>query len=392
MLLKIYGLFLRLLQWIVSLFYSKTKPHIIIGSSAGTNVNGNSKALFMYMYNASTPIKGYFVTRNKSLYKEFKNTFPIHFLYAYSFRALVKVITAKAFIITHGPWDITPFKIANTKKPLINVWHGFPIKKLGTDAHNLTETQKKKVLGNFDGLVVMSEEEKIHMSRCYHTELENTWVTGYPRNDFSFHCNEAILNQIPYIKGKKVLLYAPTWRDEGKTKLFPFEDFNINELEIFLKKENAIILLRVHKNELKQHNLVENDYLRICDGNVVQEISELLPFIDILITDYSSVYIDQLLIDKPMIFIPYDLEEFKKVRGFNYDFKSVAPGPKVNSFAEFTLAIEKYLTDPTVDELDREAIKNKFHKYQDDQSSKRVFEKIEKLITFSSTHTTDGEN
>ena len=392
MLLKIYGLFLRLLQWILSLFYSKTNRHIIIGSSAGTNVNGNSKALFMYMYNASTPIKGYFITRNKSLYQEFESSYPNHFLYAYSFKAMGKIITAKAFIITHGPWDITPFKITKTKKPLVNVWHGFPIKKLGTDAHNLSENQKKNVLGNFDGLVVMSEEEKIHMSRCYHTKLENIWVTGYPRNDLSFYRNEAILNQIPYIKGKKVLLYAPTWRDEGKTILFPFDDFNISELEILLKKENAIVLLRIHKNELKQHNLLESDYLRICDGNVVQEISELLPFIDILITDYSSVYIDQLLIDKPMIFIPYDLDEFKKVRGFNYEFEAVAPGPKVNTFPEFTTAIEKYLKDSTINALDRKAIKNKFHKYQDDQSSKRVYEKIEKLISFSSTETKDGEN
>jgi len=380
MYLKIYGLFLRLLQWNISLFYTKTEPHIIIGSSAGTNVNGNSKALFMYMTSACTPIKGHFITRNKSLYKEFSTTYPNYFLYAYSFKSLFKVVTAKAYVITHGPWDITPFKITKTKKPLINVWHGFPIKKLGTDGQNLTKKQKKKVLGNFDGLVVMSEEEKIHMSRCYHTKLENTWVTGYPRNDFTFYQNNDVIKQIPYIKGKKVLLYAPTWRDVGKTKLFPFENFNSKELTNFLEANNAIVLLRIHKNELRNHNLEESNVMRVCDGNVVQEINELLPFVDILITDYSSVYIDQLLVDKPMVFIPYDLEEFSKIRGFNYDFNTVAPGPKVGNFTEFTTAIKNYLENPMLDSTERERIKNKFHKYQDNQSAKRVYENIESII------------
>ncbi len=380
MVLKIFGLFLRFLQWIVSLFYNKTKAHIIIGSSAGTNINGNSKALFMYMFNAKTSVKGYFITRNKSLYQEYVAIYPNHFLYAYSFKALRIAITAKAFIITHGPWDITPFKITKTKKPLVNVWHGFPIKKLGTDSHHLTEKQKKKVLGDFDGLVVMSEEERTHMSRCYHTKRENTWVTGYPRNDFTFSENLDILTQIPYIIDKRVILYAPTWRDHGKTKLFPFADFNPSDLEIFLKEQDAIMLLRIHKNELKQHNLEESEFMKICDGNVVQEINELLPFTNLLITDYSSVYIDQLLVDKPMIFIPYDLEEFSKIRGFNFDFNEVAPGPKVNSFKNLLVHIKRYLDNPQLDFSKREEIKNRFHKYKDAQSSKRVYEKIENLI------------
>lgn len=384
MLLKIYGLLLRFLQGLFSIFYHNTKHHIIIGSSAGTNVNGNSKALFLYMVKTSTPLKGFFITRNKLLYREFALIYPNNFLYAYSFKALAKVITARAFVITHGPWDITPFKITKTKKPLVNLWHGFPIKKLGTDAHQLSKIQKKNVLGNFDGLVVMSEEEKVHMSRCYHTKLENTWVTGYPRNDFAFYRNDSILEQIPYAKGKKILLYAPTWRDTGKTRLFPFDDFDIKKLEQFLNENNAVILLRIHKNELKQHNLEENEVMRICDGNVIQEINELLPFMDILITDYSSVYIDQLLIDKPMIFVPYDLDEFSKIRGFNYDFKTVSPGPKVGNFTEFISAIEKYLDDSTIDVSERNRIKKKFHKHHDAQSSKRVYERIENLINSKS--------
>lgn len=378
--LKTFGFFLRLLQIVITKVYNKTNPHIIIGSSAGTNINGNSKALFVYMYTNETSLKAYFISRNKKEYRRLKSEYPNHAFYAYSFSALSKVITCRAFVITHGPYDVTPFKCTNTGRPLINVWHGFPIKKLGTDSHFLTEKQKSKVLGDFEGLVVMSDEEAEIMSKCYHTKPENMWVTGYPRNDFSYISNEKIIDSIPYIKGKKVLMYAPTFRDSGKTRLFPFDDFDADKMIDFLVKNNSILLLRIHKNELIEHNLEENEWIRICDGNVVQEINELMSEIDLLITDYSSSYIDRLLIDKPTLFIPYDLEWFAQYRGLNFDYNEVTPGAKTDTFDSFLREIKNYLDDPSRDSEKRQLIKNRFHKNPDNQSSKRVYDKIENLL------------
>ncbi|WP_456461825.1 CDP-glycerol glycerophosphotransferase family protein [Reichenbachiella sp.] len=379
-LIKIYGLFLRVLQIIISKVDKRRKPQIILGSSAGTNINGNSKALFVYMLQSNTELKPYFITRNYKEYKKHKEDYPENFFYAYSFRALFKVIYAKAFVLTHGPYDVTPFKCTNTDKALINVWHGFPIKKLGIDSHFLTEKQKSKVLGDFDGLVVMSEEEADIMSACYRTKRENMWVTGYPRNDFTFITNHKIIDTIPYIKNKKVLMYAPTFRDSGKTKLFPFEDFNLEKLIEFLSKNNIIMLLRIHKNELIEHNLEENEWIKVCDGDVVQEINELMSVIDLLITDYSSSYIDRLLIDTPTLFIPYDLDWFSEYRGLNFNYDEVTPGAKVYDFENFLIQIKNYLDNPELDAAKRAKIRSRFHKYPDDKSAQRVYEKIEKLV------------
>ncbi|UXX78351.1 CDP-glycerol glycerophosphotransferase family protein [Reichenbachiella carrageenanivorans] len=385
-LLKVYGWLLRFIQIMVCAFYKKRKNHIILGSSAGTNVNGNSKALFLYMLNENTPLKGYFITRNYAAYKTHKKDYPDHFLYAYSWRALIKAISAKAFILTHGPYDVTPFKCVNTEKALVNVWHGFPIKKLGIDSHFLTKKQKRKALGDFDGFVVMSEEEKHIMSKCYQTKLENMWVTGYPRNDFTYVKNEKIIDLIPYTRSKKVLLYAPTFRDSGKTELFPFKDFNIDELINFLSANNTVILLRIHKNELSKHHLEESEWLKVCDGDVIQEVNEIMSIVDLLITDYSSSYIDRLLIDTPTLFVPYDLEWFSEYRGFNFDFNTVTPGAKVFDFKSFLENIKRYLDDPTLDSESRQQIKARFHKYPDNQSSRRVYEQIETLVYSKFSH------
>ncbi|MEO9802570.1 MAG: CDP-glycerol glycerophosphotransferase family protein [Reichenbachiella sp.] len=382
--LKVYGLFLRSLQITASIFYKGTKPHIILGSSAGTNINGNSKALFLYMKASNTALKGYFITRNYSRYKSQIEQHPNHFLYAYSFKALYYCLTAKAYVITHGPYDITPFKITNTGKPLINLWHGTPLKKIGIDSHHATEKAKDKMLDDFDGFIVMSEEEREIISRCYRTRIENTWVTGFPRNDLAFVKNKAIMDEIPFIQGKRVLLYAPTFRDSGKTRLFPFEDFDQPSLIEFLASKNAVMLMRMHKNELAKHKLEENEWLRVCDGNLVEELNELMPVMDILITDYSSSYIDWLIKDGPSIFLPYDLEWYNEFRGFNFDYEEVTPGPKVYDFQDFLFQINRYLDDPSKDSELRQKVKARFHKYPDNHSSKRVYKRIETLLTTKS--------
>lgn len=376
MILKIYGLFLRFLQILIAIFYKKTNNHIILGSSAGTNVNGNTKALFLYMINESTPLKGYFITRNRKLYLESIKEYPEHFLYAYSFRALFIFLSAKAYILTHGNYDVFPFKCTNMGKPLINLWHGFPMKKLGLDCHFMTNRMKRKLVGDYDGVVAISETDELIMSRCLRTKPENMWVTGYPRNDFLFNKDKSILNKTPYAKGKKIILYANTFRDFEKTDLFPFSDFNKEELQQFLIKNNAVMLLRIHKNELKRHNLEENEVIKICDGDTIQEVNELLPFVDVLVTDYSSVYIDYLLLNKPIVYLPYDLDKFTKTRGFNFDYHQVTPGPKVDSFANFINSIEDYLVNPVLDSNKRAKVRNLFHRFLDKQSSKRVYDKI----------------
>ena len=94
---------------------------------------------------------------------------------------------------------------------------------------------------------------------------------------------------------------------------------------------------------------------------------------DILLTDYSSVYFDFLLLDRPIIYIPYDLEEYKRERGLLYDFDEVTCGDKTLTQKQFIESIKNNLENPAKDELKRKEITERFHLYNDGKASERLF-------------------
>ena len=95
---------------------------------------------------------------------------------------------------------------------------------------------------------------------------------------------------------------------------------------------------------------------------------------DILLTDYSSVYFDFLLLDRPIIYLPYDFEEYKNARGFLYDdFEEIICGDKVFTQKDFIESIQNNLENPAKDELRRKAITERFHQHNDGLASERLF-------------------
>ena len=153
-------------------------------------------------------------------------------------------------------------------------------------------------------------------------------MTGYPRNDELYAAN-AQTKQIYRQKfgipdNKKVILYAPTWRettDGGATyQLAPPIDWNKWEKEL---GENYVVMLRTHPYTTKLMNVQFNDF--VLDYTEYPEVNHLLIAADILISDYSSINLDYCILGKPMICFGYDYEEYTKNRGFYYDLRTTMP-------------------------------------------------------------------
>ncbi len=144
------------------------------------------------------------------------------------------------------------------------------------------------------------------------------------------------------------ILYAPTWRPSTETKLFPFDDFDFAKLDSFLKDRGIKIHLRLHPNfESKiSESLVKLDSISLISSNCVKDINQLLGAFDLLITDYSSIYVDFLLTEKPLIFLPYDLEEYNRVVGFSIDYEKLSPGPKPKTMTQFLDDLDALLQSP----------------------------------------------
>lgn len=111
------------------------------------------------------------------------------------------------------------------------------------------------------------------------------------------------------------------------------------------------------------------------------DVQELLAISDILITDYSSCYFDFLLLNRPVTFYAYDLEDYRSNdRGFYYDYEAITAGPIVRDVNHLIIEIEKYLRDPTKDADKRKKKCEMFHKYRDGKSCERTFRTVEKLL------------
>jgi CDP-glycerol glycerophosphotransferase (TagB/SpsB family) len=108
----------------------------------------------------------------------------------------------------------------------------------------------------------------------------------------------------------------------------------------------------------------------------VPDVNDLLPAVDILITDYSSIYFDFLLLDRPMIFSCHDLEEYIRDRGLMMDYDLNTPGPKVRTAEQFLEQLELTLRGDDPARGLRGKLREKFHRFPDAHSAERIAQRI----------------
>lgn len=239
----------------------------------------------------------------------------------------------------------------------IQTWHGTPLKKLAMDMKEVympgTTTEKykenfRKEVQNWDYLLSPNEYSTQIFKRAF--QFNKTVIeAGYPRNDFLYTDNN--LKKISALKkknklplDKKIILYAPTWRDnhfysKGKYK-FDLR-LDLRNLQQQLGKD-YIILLRMHYLVAEQFDLSEYDGF-VYDFSSYLDINEIYLMADLLITDYSSVFFDYANLKRPIIFYTYDIESYRdRLRGFYFNLENEAPGPVVQTNEELVSVILNY--------------------------------------------------
>jgi teichoic acid glycerol-phosphate primase len=264
----------------------------------------------------------------------------------------------------------------------VQLWHSAgAIKKFGLldpSINNRTEKSKdrfKEVYKRFHLVVVGSEKmAKIFKASFDIIDDERILRTGIPRTDFFFDkvsMQETITKlkeQYPVINNKKVILYAPTFRD-GQLNSTDIS-LNINKMYEELKDE-YVLFLRLHPALKKNVTLNRfNDF--IYDVSKYEEINHLLLVADLLISDYSSIPFEFSLLEKPMIFHAYDLEPYSFSRGFWEDYKNNVPGPVTKSTEEIIEVIK-------ANDFNYEKIKNYamlWNQYSNGNSSRNTIMEI----------------
>ena len=235
----------------------------------------------------------------------------------------------------------------------IQTWHGTPLKRIGFD---ITQPQFISGTSYFDQLaqdvakwdLLLSPNpfSTAIMRRAFRFDGE-IYESGYPRNDVlragdADRIAEQVRRRVGVPAGKRVLLYAPTWRDDqyyasGRYRF----DFRF-DLERAWRQlgDDYVILIRGH------HHMADDVPAGTRPGFAVNvtgypDISELFLISDALITDYSSAMFDFAATGRPMVFFTYDLEQYRdNLRGFYFDFEAEAPGPLLASTDEVVAAVQ----------------------------------------------------
>lgn len=318
----------------------------LFSSTDNSHYNYNSRYLFEYVKENLPEITPLFVINDPELRNSLSSKYGKQFfIETESIQGIRQALSAGVWFTSAG---LPAYGTGLHKKRLIiNLWHGVPLKKIALLDPNLKKAARiyfKKIFSeNYTCILTTSHELIPLMARSFAVSEDKIKVWGQPRNDGLFQKNDCreILGQLfPDLpEYTKTVLYAPTFRDYGQVQLFPFKDFDQKQLEAFLDEKNMLLFIRTHVAEQGSAAPYLGKRIRFLGNEQAEDVTGILNIFDCLITDYSSIYIDYLLTDKPMIFLPYDRQQYLDGRGMNFDYDDVTPGPKPETFNDFLDAL-----------------------------------------------------
>ncbi|MEY8752203.1 CDP-glycerol glycerophosphotransferase family protein [Alkalicoccobacillus gibsonii] len=275
---------------------------------------------------------------------------------------------------------VYPLKIRN-KVELIQVWHAVgAFKRFGHSRAGLpgAPTKNSKTHRNYTKAIVSSSNVVTHYAEGFGIKADRIKSIGVPRTDIFFNeeyktrTKKQLREKFTFLKDKKVIMFAPTFRGKGKaTAYYPFEKIDFKLLYENLS-DDYVFIIKLHPF-VRQQLEIPIEYREFFhDFSDYREINDLLLITDVLITDYSSVCFEYALLNKPMLFFAFDVEEYIKDRDFYFNYHDFIPGPLIRNSKDLVSHIqnEEFL----MERLD--SFVNLFYDQKDGKSSKRFVEEI----------------
>lgn len=383
--------------YFLSFLFLRNKKIWIYGSSFGRRFADSPKYFYLYMnQHHGDEIRSIWITKNKELVQILQNHGYEAYV-SYSFKGVFYSSIGGVYLYDNYTKDISFWLSGSAKK--INLWHGIPLKKINMDnvydkvRHPENMWSKVKY-----ALRRMSDEKPSHyvvatsefisdiFSSAFATK--RVIISGYPRNDalisniiddFTTKDDRALL-WIAKKKneGKKIITYMPTFR-ESERRLFDI--INFNEFNHYLQQNQMVLCVKAHpksviKQTLKDMN-VKNTLENIFVIDSIADPYQILKETDCLITDYSSIYFDYLLLDRKIIFFPYDYEEYlSHSRELYFDYDSFTPGIKAYDMK----GLEKALISSDNYQEKRLELKNRMFQLPEIISSELLYTNMKEIL------------
>ncbi|WP_198266404.1 CDP-glycerol glycerophosphotransferase family protein [sulfur-oxidizing endosymbiont of Gigantopelta aegis] len=267
--------------------------------------------------------------------------------------------------------------LLNSKQKTLQMWHGVPLKRMNR-------------LSNITYKYMVSTSTFVNETSLADVIVANQYYDlGYPRNDLllkEHSINDRLLcddNLYQFVKqcfntSEKVIVYMPTHREDTSDIVVSTESIiplDFIQMDKELKQMNAHLIVKLHPfvTQFYERFSPENGYQNILFHSAQGDIYPLLKYTDILITDYSSVYFDFLLLDRPIIFFCYDFERYSNnMGGFVYDYELMAPGEKVIDQEQLITELKQIIQGNDQYHEQRKTVCDCFYTFQDAGSSERI--------------------
>ncbi len=359
----------------------------VFGASRGRRYADNSRYLYEAV-SADASLLGCWISKDRDIVRQLQAS-GFMACYYFSLRALWYSMRANVAVLTHrgNVWDgDLPLFCITAKTCLIQLWHGIPLKKIAFDdrifSYNFDEMSMsfrfRALIGRFlpfllrierpNLAIATSEETRRVLAGAFRVPIDRVVVTGYPRNDVFMRCAEGG-------GGVANILYMPTFRGGEGSEFDPFAagGSSVAEIDRLLVARRMTLAVKLHPfNRISQRvrdDLVRAENIEFLDADIYGQLADY----HLLITDYSSIYFDFILMERPVVFLPFDLQEYKVAdREFYYPYQEVTPGPKVSSWQEAFCKIDTLAEWEPLNRDHYEKVLNRFHKFRDARSCERV--------------------
>ena len=291
------------------------------------------------------------------------------------FRMLKQLARAEYVLLDESDLAISYLNLRK-ETMVIQLWHGCgAFKKFG---YSLKPELQEGYYSNYNLVTVSSPEVVTHFCDAMHLKKGTVRPTGVSRTDYFFDSSkqENARKKLEMVtgkqRGKKIILYAPTFRGNVDDARLPIL-FQISDMYSALS-ENYIIVFKAHP-AIKEKLSIDEKYQNfLLDVTELMMVEELICGCDVYITDYSSVVFECSLMERPILFYVYDLEEYGSERGFYYPYSELAPGPVCRNTSEL---IQELMHIETYDIEHVRQFKDKFMSACDGHATERIISLLE---------------
>ena len=320
------------------------KNKVLFISDVRENIEGNFEYIWKYLdeykYNKVVYLKG-----------DRRNNGGI-----LSFNRMIYDFTTSEVILLEDYFRYTSFVRLKKEQELCQLWHACgAYKKFGYSRLNGNENIKiHQGYKKYTKVITSAEAIRENYAEAFGISIEKIKATGVPRTDIFFdeQCKAEkcakFYEEYPELKNKKIILFAPTYRGKrAEDASYEFDEIEFESLYQQLKEEYVIIFKwhpALYNNLKRKHVLVydESKYKDFFyDMSEKREVNDLLFVADILVTDYSSVIFDYALLNKPIIYFMYDIEQYEGGRGLYYELEEYLYGPIVKTTNDLIMAIKE---------------------------------------------------